>query len=137
MSLGNKLKDFFTSGGCVAESKIITLDTIQDAINLIKDIKHNNISEGAPKVLMLIEQLVHWVNVLQKDMEIIKSDKLRSILHDIAEIKIQLVTMVKDIDLVKSMKNNDRYKVESDCISKIKDTVKKIKKQKENNDGNK
>lgn len=137
MSLGSKLKDFFTAGGCVSEVKYITLDTIQEALDLIKSIKKDSITDGAPKVLMLVEQLVHWVSVLQKDMEIIKSDKLRSVLHDIAEIKIQLATMIKDIDLVRQMKENDRYEVESDCIAKIKDTVKKIKKQKEIKDGNK
>lgn len=137
MSLGSKLKDFFTSGGCVTETKYITLDTIQDAIDLIKEIKPSSVSEGAPKVLMIVEQLVHWVDAMQKDMQLIKYDKLRTVLHDIAEIKIQLATMVKDIDNVKSDKQNERIATQSECIDKIKDTVKKIKKQKETKDDNK
>ncbi len=137
MSLGSKLKDFFTSGGCVTETKYITLDTIQDAIDLIKEIKPSSVSEGAPKVLMIVEQLVHWVDAMQKDMQLIKYDKLRTVLHDIAEIKIQLATMVKDIDNVKSDKQSERIATQSECIDKIKDTVKKIKKQKETKDDNK
>lgn len=137
MSLGSKLKDFFTSGGCVTETKYITIDTIQDAINLIKDIKHNNIAEGAPKVLMLVEQLVHWVDVMQKDMELVKYDKLRTIIQDIAAIKIQLTTMTSDIDKVRVFQQEEKAVVQDECIAKIKDTVKKIKKQRENKDDNK
>lgn len=136
MSLGNKLKDFFTSGGCVLETKHITLDTVQDALNLIKDIKSKNIAECAPKVLMIVEQLVHWVEVIQKDMDLVKYDKLRTIIQDIAEIKIQISTMVRDIESIKPMNQSEVSTPENDCIAKIKETVKKIKKQKENTDDN-
>jgi len=136
MSLGNKLKDFFTSGGCVLETKHITLDTVQDALNLIKDIKGKNIAEGAPKVLMIVEQLVHWVEVIQKDMDLVKYDKLRTIIQDIAEIKIQISTMVRDIESIKPINQSEVSTPENDCIAKIKETVKKIKKQKENTDDN-
>lgn len=136
MSLGNKLKDFFTSGGCVLETKHITLDTIQDALNLIKDIKSKNISDGAPKVLMIVEQLVYWVEVMQKDMDLVKYDKLRTIIQDIAAIKIQLMNMTSDIEALKSAQQEETSVMQDECISKIKDTVKKIKKQKENKDDN-
>lgn len=138
MSLGNKLKDFFTSGGCTIEAKNITLDTVQDALDLIKKIRTNRdlIGEGAPKVLAIVEQLVHWVEVIQKDMDLVKYDKLRTIIQDIAEIKIQISTMVRDIESVRSMNQGEVSSAENDCIAKIKETVKKIKKQKENTDDN-
>lgn len=138
MSLGNKLKDFFTSGGCTIEAKNITLDTVQDALDLIKKIRTNRdlIGEGAPKVLAIVEQLVHWVEVIQKDMDLVKYDKLRTIIQDIAEIKIQISTMVRDIESARSMNQGEVSSAENDCIAKIKETVKKIKKQKENTDDN-
>ncbi len=138
MSLGSKLKDFFTTGGCVTQSKAVTLDTIQDALDLIKEIRPSLIHEGAPKVLTVVEQLVHWIDVVQKDMELIKADKLRTMLHDIAAIKIQLTNMVTDIDSIRKDQSKEVSSIDKDdYIEKIKDTVKKIKKLKEKKDDNK
>ena len=85
---------------------------------------------------MIVEQLVYWVEVMQKDMDLVKYDKLRTIIQDIAAIKIQLMNMTSDIESLKTAQQEEASVMQDECISKIKDTVKKIKKQKENKDDN-
>lgn len=120
MSLGSKLKDFFNGTEDVQALKKTTLETIQDAKNLLEQVRNKRIADGAPGVFSVLDQTVSWVDVLQKDMEIIKADKLRNIAHEIAAIKIQLQVISKEI-----------------AEAKDKQVAPKVKKTKEIKDGNK
>jgi hypothetical protein len=140
MSLGSKLKDFFTKGGCVIDFPRDTtkIETILDALEVIRSIRCSNSQDAQRKTTALLEQVVGWVDILQQDMNIVKAVKLRTILHDIAEIKIQLISMANDISTLKYPPSSE-YDVlpETVLIKKIKDTIKNVKTTKEKKDGNK
>jgi hypothetical protein len=139
MSLGSKLKDFFTQGGCVINSPRddIKIETILDALEALRVIKCSNLVDSRRKISALLEQIVGWVDILQQDMNIVKAVKLRAIAHDIAEIKIQLISMTKEINDLKEDKNDLDDLPESKLITQIKDTIKRVKVTKEKKDGNK
>lgn len=127
MSLVSKMKDFFST----EDKKMKDIETIQEAMEMINKLKSGQYRDACASsaVNKILDQLINWVDVLKTDMDIVKGDKLRSILADLTGIKNQLGTMAGDISelQISSVKDCCTSKKAEDIIIKV-DKITKSKK---------
>ncbi len=142
MSIIGKIKNIFGSG-CITEKEDMIkkdINNIQDALNLLNSIPGDQVQNGLSKFLKAITQIVHWIDILQQDMNIVKGDKLRSMLADITAIRQQITIINQNIDDSKKLECREHTCNDTkDIVVKATKVSKSIKdsKQKEKDHDNK
>lgn len=114
MSLMNKFKEVF-NGGCIKEEEKKRIDTANDALELLKQLKEGKVKSN----ISVVEQLVHWIDVLQQDMNIIKAHKIRDINADLTGVKTQLCLMADEmLKMKKDIDNNSKQSKKAVKVTK-------------------
>lgn len=136
MSLVKKLKAMLNNPGCVRETSKFICPSEMDKV--LKVIESMGKDESSVKVKGILTQLIYWIEKLEKDMDIIKGDTLRTILADITSIKTQLIIMGKEAHDLRAHRCEDyKYLPETQFVAQTKEIIKKINKTKEKKDDNK